>query len=233
MTHFLCYSAVIVSTCSPIYIKIVRDQHLAKGGTQRLWKRLIGPGAHPMDVRTPIGFSLRYFREPYNQEEPMMMNEHDRLIERYMAGDMDIQEQHEFLARASTDPELASLLNAERAIISGTRKDRNRMPRASTRPKTRLLAKLAATQVPPSPAWRGIVSGTGGFGNSTVQAALAAVAMLGIIIGAFIIAPLMHPDAEIQEQPPQHATPSSSEKTRAGGIQKPPSGAPATTKDSV
>lgn len=116
-----------------------------------------------------------------------MKYNHDQLIERYMGGRMSAAEEREFLSLAGSDERLGHLLDAERAITSGTQKERTRMPGAATSPGAHLLAKLAATPAAAPAAVTGMMA----LKNGTVQAVIAAVALLGIIIGAIFIAPLI------------------------------------------
>lgn len=68
------------------------------------------------------------------------------------------------------------------------------MPGAATSPGAHLLAKLAATPAAPA-----AVTGMMALKNGTVQAAIAAVALLGIIIGAIFIAPLITEESQPAE----------------------------------
>jgi len=127
-----------------------------------------------------------------------MISEHDRLLERYIGGEMNGDEEREFLTLAEHDPDLRDLLRAERAIISGTRKERLAMPAAPAKPGSALLARLAATSAAPETT---VANGLAIFRNATVRWAIAAAAVLGIIIGMFVLSPLSAPEPAVVNGP--------------------------------
>lgn len=139
-----------------------------------------------------------------------MINEHDRQIERYVDGLMSPAEEREFLRLTEQDAGLRRLLEAEQAIVSGTRKERLRMPNATAEPGTALLAKLAAT---PAATGMAATAGTSGFSlfNATIMPwAIAAVGTFGIVLGAFVVAPLATPEPpalDVSAAPAPPATP--------------------------
>lgn len=139
-----------------------------------------------------------------------MMNEHNRQIERYVDGQMSPTEQQEFLKLTERDAGLRRLLEAEQAIVSGARKDRLKMPGVASEPGAALLAKLAAT---PAATGAAVAAGTSGFTllNTTILPwAIAAVGTLGIVLGAFVIAPLttpQQPEMDVPSAPSLPAAP--------------------------
>jgi hypothetical protein len=126
------------------------------------------------------------------------------MVERYLDGAMDPAEEREFVERMNADASLRRLVEADRAITSGVRKEMGAMQAGAAEPGAGLLAKLAAT--PPTAA--AVTGGTVGAAlltGGTVKALVVAVGVVGIAVGAFLIAPLMRQETTTISSPARTA----------------------------
>jgi hypothetical protein len=125
------------------------------------------------------------------------------MVERYLDGAMDAAEEREFVERMNVDAPLRRLVEADRALMNGVRKEMAAMPARTAEPGARLLAQLAAT--PPTATVTGGSVGTALLTGGTVKVLVAAVGVVGIAVGTFLIAPLMRQEPATTSSPARTA----------------------------
>ena len=123
----------------------------------------------------------------------MIRADRDRLIERYMNGQMTQAEEEVFFINAAVNPELRQELKAHRLVETAVRKDRDRLPTGHAALRNRVAATLGSAT--PAPVIEPIASQSATVierALSTVAAHPAVVAIVvGIItIGTVILQPL-------------------------------------------
>ena len=127
-----------------------------------------------------------------------MRSNNERLIDRYIAGRMSPAEEKQFLARAEADPALRRLLKTEQVIGRAIQKDLAAIPLAATEPSPLILAKLAASNPAAIAGAAANATASSGssfigtflFGTKLAQVIVAIVAVTGIAVGTYALAPL-------------------------------------------
>ncbi len=122
----------------------------------------------------------------------LQQNDRERLIERYMHGELAGAEQQDFLHLLAADPELRRILDAEQTIERAMRKDLQTFPVDHSRTRNRALAALAATSIGGAAiageaayaATSSATSGTAAGGTAATGAGTAGVAANGTVAGA-------------------------------------------------
>lgn len=117
------------------------------------------------------------------------VEQHD-MIERYLNGDLSDGARTEFERQLRSDADLARQLRAEQHIRTALGNDAVRIPAAATEPSAALVTALSENGP-------GAVSGSGGpgtgvlrtiFGTGTGLAVLVSAGLIGLLIGALIVA---------------------------------------------
>ncbi|MEO5931680.1 MAG: hypothetical protein ABIR47_17225 [Candidatus Kapaibacterium sp.] len=132
----------------------------------------------------------------------MIHDSHDRMIERFTDGELSPAEHHRFMRSMALDKGTRRLADADRAIVDGIAKERAGFPAGSREPGEHLLARLAAT-----PSAAGARGGGGGISVGIWQGIIAIVALLGLAIGTFAVAPLLNREHHQAMIPPPVAQP--------------------------
>ncbi|MEO5931643.1 MAG: hypothetical protein ABIR47_17035 [Candidatus Kapaibacterium sp.] len=120
----------------------------------------------------------------------MKQMDRDMMVERYLSRRMGHGEEIEFLRRLGTDPELLTILEAERKIRSTLSMDRDALPRVSVESRFNVLTMLGS--LPPVESVAGAGATGGGNGISLLAGGVAkgiiiAVAGIGIVVGGIFV----------------------------------------------
>jgi hypothetical protein len=161
----------------------------------------------------------------------MTLQERELLIERYGAGTLSPSEKEMLEGMAARDPELADQLQAERIIRNAAGHDAASIPLLPDDPSARLLSLLAST--PPAMMAGGAASSSI-FAPLGVKIAIVAAAIVGLVVGVFLIAPWperLSPPASPSSLrqgaskdlpgPPEQTSVSPSATSRSGRIDEP------------
>ncbi len=129
---------------------------------------------------------------------------HDRIIDKFLNGEMKPSEEQEFRMLLDLDPELRTLMQADAVLRDGVRKDAEALPEESPKVYTHFLGLLAAT----APAGGGIAAGgsagksaaglTAGAkgsltatiaGSALMKTMVAVIGAAGLAIGTYLAVP--------------------------------------------
>lgn len=162
----------------------------------------------------------------------MTRTEQERLVERYLNGEMNSADEQEFFIQVAVDNNLRQTLKAYRIVDSAIRKHRDAVPSRHAELRSKVVDMLKVTSVaqagPASPLPAGSQT-TPLPGGSTVRTGMfrwitAVVAALGFTIAGFVV-------ASIVGTPPGESTPSSGayqkQEGAAGTVRIPAAEAPA------
>lgn len=164
----------------------------------------------------------------------MTRTEQERLVERYLNGEMNSADEQEFFIQVAVDNNLRQTLKAYRIVDSAIRKHRDAVPSRHAELRSKVVDMLKVTSVaqagPASPPpgnsrTTGLPSGsTARTGSAMFRWIVAAVAALGFTIAGFVV-------ASIVGTPPGESTPSSGayqkQEGAAGTVGSPAAEAPA------
>lgn len=133
----------------------------------------------------------------------MTRNERERLIQRYMSGEMPLAEEHDFFIQVALDRQLWLDLKAHQTVESAMMKDRVVEPSEIAMMGAQVTAMLAAThtgtgggssalpaQSAPAATAQGAVAMIGG---GTMKWLVAALCMTGLVTASAVVAPLLPP----------------------------------------
>lgn len=140
----------------------------------------------------------------------MTRSEQERLVERYLSGEMLSADEEEFFMQVAVDRDLRQTLKAYRIVESALRKHRDNAPQHHDHTRARVVAMLGTHAPAQSMRATGThvartskVAGTHiMMSQAALQWVLGSVAALALVVGAFVVAPLVNsPSSSTEHQP--------------------------------
>ncbi len=144
----------------------------------------------------------------------MRLSEHERLVDRYLLGEMTHAEEEEFVLRMATEPELVAMVRAHRFVDNALRNDREALPDDSDEVGERARAALVAASLPQgsalhAPAVTGAATGAlSSFPLSVIVSVTALVfAAAGFLTRGLIVSDSAPTTSVVRESPSRVADP--------------------------
>jgi hypothetical protein len=153
----------------------------------------------------------------------MTRSEQERLVERYLSGEMVSADEEEFFMQVAVNQDLRQTLKAYRIMESAIRKHRDNAPTHHDQSRSRLIAMLSAHAAAHPTAANPAAAHPTAAGNSAARAAgksfgrrvtvstatlqwiVGSVAVFACVLGTFIVAPLINNSPTTPQPRPQQA----------------------------
>ncbi|MEO5931891.1 MAG: hypothetical protein ABIR47_18295 [Candidatus Kapaibacterium sp.] len=127
----------------------------------------------------------------------MTRSEQEKLVERYLGGDMNSSQEEEFFIQVAVNNDLRQTLKAYRVVESAIRKHRDTVPPHHAESRARVIALLSAGAAAQPHAGSGAATTARPvLGHLTMSASalrwiIGSVAAIGLTVGVLVVAPMM------------------------------------------